>query len=204
MNMNEILFSLLCLVIGYLIGSILFAHVITRWVKNVNIRELGNGNPGAYNVFRNVSKFWGVVAGLLDAIKALGPMLIASHYFQLPDIALACLAIGAILGHGLPIYYRFKGGRAASVLMGMYIFFIPMEFLIALAITVIVVLGFIRKEYGVWGPTGIIALCLVLCLFFPHPTEVKIFVWIGGLIVLLFNMDKVKEKAQSITPTPVK
>jgi len=43
-----------------------------------------------------------------------------------------------------------------------------------------------------------------LCLFFPHPTEVKIFVWIGGLIVLLFNMDKVKEKAQSITPTPVK
>ena len=200
--MNSILLCLLCLVIGYLIGSILFAELITRWVKNVNIRELGNANPGAYNVFRNVSKFWGVVAGLLDATKALGPMLIASHYFQLSDIALGCLAIGAVLGHGLPIYYHFKGGRAASVLMGMYIFFIPLEFLIALAITVVVVLGFIRKEYGVWGPTGIIALCLILCLFFSHPLEVKMFVWIGGFIVLLFNLDKVKEKTKSITPTP--
>jgi len=202
--MNSILLYLFCLIVGYLIGSILFAHLITRLVKNVNIRELGNGNPGAYNVFRNVSKFWGVVSGLLDAMKALGPMLIASHYFQLPDIALACLAIGAILGHGLPIYYRFKGGRAASVLMGMYIFFIPYEFFIALAITAIVVLGFIRKEYGIWGPTGIIALCMVLCLLYPHPHEVRVFVWIGGLIVLLFNLDKVKEKTQSITPTTAK
>jgi glycerol-3-phosphate acyltransferase PlsY len=156
--MNSILLYLFCLIVGYLIGSILFAHLITRLVKNVNIRELGNGNPGAYNVFRNVSKFWGVVSGLLDAMKALGPMLIASHYFQLPDIALACLAIGAILGHGLPIYYRFKGGRAASVLMGMYIFFIPYEFFVALAFTAIVVLGFIRKEYGIWGPTGVISM----------------------------------------------
>ena len=202
--MNSILLYLFCLIVGYLIGSILFADLITRYVKNVNIRELGNGNPGAYNVFRNVSKFWGVVSGLLDAMKALGPMLIASHYFQLPDIALACLAIGAILGHGLPIYYRFKGGRAASVLMGMYIFFIPYEFFIALAITAIVVLGFIRKEYGIWGPTGVIALCMVLCLLYPHPHEVRVFVWIGGLIVLLFNLDKVKEKTQSITPTTAK
>ena len=202
--MNSILLYLFCLIVGYLIGSILFAHLITRLVKNVNIRELGNGNPGAYNVFRNVSKFWGVVSGLLDAMKALGPMLIASHYFQLPDIALACLAIGAILGHGLPIYYRFKGGRAASVLMGMYIFFIPYEFFIALAITAIVVLGFIRKEYGIWGPTGVIALCMVLCLLYPHPHEVRVFVWIGGLIVLLFNLDKVKEKTKSITPTTAK
>ena len=202
--MNSILLYLFCLIVGYLIGSILFAHLITRLVKNVNIRELGNGNPGAYNVFRNVSKFWGVVSGLLDAMKALGPMLIASHYFQLPDIALACLAIGAILGHGLPIYYRFKGGRAASVLMGMYIFFIPYEFFVALAITAIVVLGFIRKEYGIWGPTGVIALCMVLCLLYPHPHEVRVFVWIGGLIVLLFNLDKVKEKTKSITPTTAK
>ena len=202
--MNSILLYLFCLIVGYLIGSILFADLITRYVKNVNIRELGNGNPGAYNVFRNVSKFWGVVSGLLDAMKALGPMLIASHYFQLPDIALACLAIGAILGHGLPIYYRFKGGQAASVLMGMYIFFIPYEFFIALAITAIVVLGFIRKEYGIWGPTGVIALCMVLCLLYPHPHEVRVFVWIGGLIVLLFNLDKVKEKTQSITPTTAK
>ena len=192
---------LTCLVIGYLIGSILFAELITRWVKNVNIRELGNANPGAYNVFRNVSKFWGVAAGLLDAMKALGPMLIACIIFNSRH-CFGMFGNRRRFGARAPIYYHFKGGRAASVLMGMYIFFIPLEFLIALAITVVVVLGFIRKEYGVWGPTGIIALCLILCLFFPHPLEVRMFVWIGGFIVLLFNLDKVKEKTKSITPTP--
>lgn len=130
--MNSILLYLFCLIVGYLIGSILFADLITRYVKNVNIRELGNGNPGAYNVFRNVSKFWGVVSGLLDAMKALGPMLIASHYFRLPDIALACLAIGAILGHGLPIYYRFKGGEPLRCSWECIFSLFPMNFLLLL------------------------------------------------------------------------
>jgi len=86
--MNTILLCLTCLFVGYLIGSILFAHLITRIISGKNIRELGNLNPGAYNVFTQVNKFWGVVSGLLDAVKALLPMMIASYFFDVPNIAL--------------------------------------------------------------------------------------------------------------------
>jgi len=187
--MNMILLCLTCLFVGYLIGSILFAHLITRIISGKNIRELGNLNPGAYNVFTQVNKFWGVVSGLLDAVKALLPMMIASYFFDVPNIALGCLGIGAIFGHRYPLYYHFKGGRGASTLLGMFLFFIPIEFGISLVVDAILVLGFIRKQYGTWGPSILIALSLVSCLFFQHPAEVKILVWIGGLIVLWFNRD---------------
>ncbi len=204
--MNTLLLYVLCLFTGYLIGSILFADLITKIVANKNIRELGNGNPGAYNVFRNVDKFWGVVAGLLDAVKALFPMIIASHFFHLSDTALGFIGVGAVLGHGYPIFYHFDGGRAASTLMGMYLVFIPYEFIISFIIACIIVLTFIRKEYGIWGPTTIIALSAFLCLFFSHPVEVKVFIWIAGFITLFFNRDtlvmKIKE-FYSNTGSPV-
>jgi glycerol-3-phosphate acyltransferase PlsY len=187
------------LISGYLIGSILFACLITELATNQNIRELGNGNPGAYNVFRNVNKFLGILSGLLDVSKSFVPMLIASRFLQTTDtIALGCIGIGSVIGHGYPLYYRFKGGRAASTLLGMYLFFIPIELLIALIIDALI-LGIIKKQYGFWGPSILIALSGILCLFFPHETSVKVIVWIGALVTLYFNRDKLfgkKEKPQ--------
>ncbi|MBP8966984.1 MAG: glycerol-3-phosphate acyltransferase [Paludibacteraceae bacterium] len=198
--MNQYVLYLVCLVAGYLIGSVLFAQLITKLVFNQNIRELGNGNPGAYNVFRNVSKFWGVLTGLLDTVKALVPMWIAHQFLNISDTAtLGCIGIGAVIGHGLPLYYHFKGGRAASTLLGMYAYFIGIELLIALAVDAIVVFGFIKKEYGIWGPSLLIALSGLLCLFFPHEMGVKILVWIGALITLFFNRDKLMEKKGKVT-----
>ena len=199
--MNTYLFYSFCLLIGYLIGSILFARLITKLVTGQNITELGNHNPGAYNVFRNVGKGWGILVGILDAGKALFPMLIARYAFHLQDdIALGCLGIGALLGHGYPLYYHFEGGRAASILMGMLIFFVPYEFLFSFLIGGAIVLLFIKKEYGIWGPTLIIAFSAISCLFFPHTIEVKIIIWIGALITLFFNRDAVQERTKKLSP----
>lgn len=199
--MNTYLFYSFCLLIGYLIGSILFARLITRLATGQNILELGNHNPGAYNVFRNVGKGWGILVGILDAGKALFPMLIARYAFHLQDdIALGCLGIGALLGHGYPLYYHFEGGRAASILMGMLIFFVPYEFLFSFLISGAIVLLFIKKEYGIWGPTLIIAFSAISCLFFPHTVEVKIIIWIGTLITLFFNRDAVQERTKKLSP----
>lgn len=199
--MNLFLTYLPYLISGYLIGSILFACLITKLAKNQNIRDLGNGNPGAYNVFRNVNKFWGVLTGILDVAKSFIPMWIASRFLQITDVtALGCIGIGSVIGHGYPLYYRFKGGRTASTLLGMYLFFIGAELLIALIIDAIIVLGFIKKQYGIWGPSILIALSGILCLFFPHETSIKVIVWIGALVTLYFNRDKLFGKKENAQP----
>ena len=74
---------LVLFVIGYLSGSIMFAYIITKLVAGTDIRNLGNKNPGAANTYKNVGPFWGILAGLFDALKALVPILIGHYFFDM-------------------------------------------------------------------------------------------------------------------------
>ena len=196
--MDTYLTYIICLLSGYLIGSILFAYVITKLVKGEDIRDLGNNNPGAYNTFRNIGKFWGILAGLLDSLKAFIPMLLANYFFNLSTISLGLIGIGAIIGHGYPLYFNFKGGRAASTLMGIFLFFIPIEFLTALIVIPLIVFYLIKKEYGFWTPFGILISSGVACLFFQHTMDVKIMVWASGIVGLYFNRDFLKTRVKAL------
>jgi glycerol-3-phosphate acyltransferase PlsY len=185
--MNTYLTYLICLLSGYLTGSILFAYVITKLVKGEDIRDLGNNNPGAFNTFKSTGRFWGILTGLLDSFKALIPMLLANYFFDLSTISLGLIGIGAIIGHGYPLFFNFKGGRAAGTLIGIYLFFISKELLVAFIIIPLIVFSLIKKDYGFWTPFGIIAFSAVACLFFHHPMDVKIMVWTSGIVGLYFN-----------------
>jgi len=185
--MNAYLTYIICLLSGYLTGSILFAYVITKLVKGEDIRDLGNNNPGAYNTFKSTGKLWGILTGLLDSSKALIPMLLANYFFDLSTISLGLIGIGAIIGHGYPLFFNFKGGRAAGTLMGIYLFFIPKELLIAFIIIPLIVFSLIKKSQGFWTPFGIITFSAITCLFFNHPLDVKIMVWASGIVGLYFN-----------------
>ena len=196
--MDTYLTYIICLLSGYLIGSILFAYVITKLVKGEDIRDLGNNNPGAYNTFRNIGKFWGILAGLLDSLKAFIPMLLANYFFNLSTISLGLIGIGAIIGHGYPLYFNFKGGRAASTLMGIFLFFIPIEFLTALIVIPLIVFSLIKKEYGFWAPFGILISSGVACLFFQHTIDVKIMIWASGIVGLYFNRDFLKTRVKAL------
>ncbi len=128
--------------------------MITKLVKREDIRDLGNNNPGAYNTFKSTGRFWGILTGLLDSSKALIPMLLANYFFNLSTISLGLIGIGAIIGHGYPLFFNFKGGRAAGTLMGIYLFFIPYELLTALIIIPLIVFSLIKKDQGFWTPLG--------------------------------------------------
>ncbi|MEA3500055.1 MAG: glycerol-3-phosphate acyltransferase [Candidatus Marinimicrobia bacterium] len=185
--MNIYIIYLICLLSGYLTGSILFAYVITKLVKGEDIRDLGNNNPGAANTFKSIGNIWGILTGVLDSSKALVPMLIANYYFDISSISLGLIGIGAIIGHCYPIYFGFKGGRAAATLMGLYLFFIPYELLTAFVVIPLIVFILIKTNRSYWIPFGIISFSAVLCLFFNHTVDVKIIVFVAGFVGLLFN-----------------
>lgn len=185
--MDTYLTYIICLLSGYLTGSILFAYVITKLVKGEDIRDLGNNNPGAANTFNSTGKFWGILTGLLDSLKALIPMLLANYFFNLSTISLGLIGVGAIIGHGYPLFFNFKGGRAAGTLMGIYLFFIPYELLAGFIIIPLIVFPLIKKDRGFWTPFGIIIFSAVTCLFFDHTTDVKIMVWATAIVGLYFN-----------------
>lgn len=102
----------LWLVIGYLCGSLPAAYLVARAARGIDIRQYGSGNAGGSNVMKHVSPVAGVAVGLVDALKALGPVLLSLHYAG-PWAGVAA-ATGAVLGHAWSPWIGFTGGRGMA------------------------------------------------------------------------------------------
>ena len=110
--------TLICLIIGYLIGSIPWGLVIGKVFYHKDIRQYGSGNPGGTNAARVLGTPIGILVILLDALKALIVMAIVNRiapgYEQYAGLAVC-------IGHCFPIFAGFKGGKAVASAYG-YLF----------------------------------------------------------------------------------
>lgn len=105
----------LALVLGYLLGSIPFGVLLTRWAGAGDLRSIGSGNIGATNVLRTGRKWLAAATLLLDLAKGAAAVLIVEALWP-GNQALA--AAGAFFGHCYPLWLRFKGGKGVATLMG--------------------------------------------------------------------------------------
>ena len=105
---------------SYLLGSIPFGLVLTKFFLKKDIRKIGSGNIGATNVLRTGKKILGFATLFLDGFKAYLSVLITLNFF--PNFiflsALLCL-----LGHIFPIWLKFKGGKGIAVYLGVLLAF---------------------------------------------------------------------------------
>jgi len=69
----------------------------------------------------------------------------------------------------------------------MYLFFIPYEFIVSFVVVALIVYTIVKKDIFIWIPSGIIGLSAIASLFFNHPVEVKIIIWVAALIVIVFQ-----------------
>ena len=74
MSMLNTVAPLAALLAGYLMGSLSFAVLVSRWMGLADPRSYGSGNPGATNVLRSGNKAAAAVTLLLDAIKGWLPV----------------------------------------------------------------------------------------------------------------------------------
>ena len=116
----------LCLIslwfgLGYLCGSIPFGLLIARVFGLGNLREIGSGNIGATNVLRTGSKPAAAGTLLLDALKGTLPVFVANYGWHI-DMAIAA-GFGAFIGHILPIWLNFRGGKGVATYVGILLGF---------------------------------------------------------------------------------
>lgn len=108
--------SLVALVLGYLLGSIPFGVILTRLAGTQDLRTVGSGNIGATNVLRTGRKGLAAATLLGDALKGTAAVLIARH-FGGNDAALVA-GVGAFLGHLFPVWLGFRGGKGVATYIG--------------------------------------------------------------------------------------
>ncbi len=108
--------------VAYLLGSIPFGLLLTKFSGAGDIREIGSGNIGATNVLRTGRKGLAIATLLLDAAKGCVAVLIGQSFG--PDLAIIA-AWGAVLGHLFPVWLKFKGGKGGATALGVGIGLVP-------------------------------------------------------------------------------
>jgi len=157
MNIYIILFCFL--LFSYLFGGILFAIPITKIALGKDIRTIGNKNPGTSNTFKNVNPLAGTLTAILDMSKGIFPIIIAKQYFFQESIFrnwlfLCLIGMTVVLGHARPWWNRFrKGGGGMGTAVGIFSFFVPVEFALAIIIGTIITYTFMNDaeyKFGRW------------------------------------------------------
>lgn len=115
--MEQLIPSLGLMLIGYLLGSLPFGLWVAKLWAGINIREYGSGNIGVSNVLRTVGLIPAVIVLVLDAGKGLVPVLLAQKHLD-SEVMWLVTGICAVLGHSLPIFGKFKGGRGVATACG--------------------------------------------------------------------------------------
>lgn len=156
---------------AYLIGGIPFGLLLAKKFAGVDVKASGSGSIGATNVLRVVketdpalAKKLGIATLALDALK--GVLVLAVAYFAgISESTLWGIAVLAVIGHCFSPYLNFEGGKGIATGMGVMMFMLPLETLIAL-----VVWGTLAKTLkisSVSSLTGVAA--LLVSSFIIHP-----------------------------------
>lgn len=142
--------------LAYLLGSVPFGFLAGRWLRGIDIREHGSGNPGATNAVRVLGLRVGVGVFLLDALKgfaAAGPLaalvaadsitLLSGRWIEVtgssPQEVLGLLfGVLAILGHLFPVFLGFRGGKGVATGLGFLVAMVPAAAGLGFAVWVVV------------------------------------------------------------------
>jgi glycerol-3-phosphate acyltransferase PlsY len=151
-NLSAFIFPLL----GYLFGSLTFSVWVTRFVKGVDVRASGSGHATTTNTIRQIGYGWGALVFALDVAKGFIPTYFAFSW-HLPIYVVALTATGAVIGHCLPLFARFRGGMGLATAGGALLAVNPLAFLICIGLLVLLVFAVVRHPARASALTGVLA-----------------------------------------------
>ncbi|MEG1557900.1 MAG: glycerol-3-phosphate 1-O-acyltransferase PlsY [Oscillospiraceae bacterium] len=127
--MSSSLAIILTVLSGYLLGSLSFAIIVTRILKNKDIRSMGSGNAGMTNALRSAGLVPGILTGIGDFAKGAAAIFLARYLFSLAglDIQIGSYvaAVFVLVGHLFPLYFGFRGGKGIMTTAGILLVLDP-------------------------------------------------------------------------------
>ena len=135
--------TLLCVLIGYLIGSLNFALIVCKATGKEDIRHFGSKNAGMTNMLRIYGKGPAAATLLGDVSKGIVAILICWLLFFLfkidrPVWVDYAVGIASMLGHSFPVFYGFRGGKGVLIAIGIVLLLTPIPALATFGVFLIV------------------------------------------------------------------
>ena len=165
------MFNVSAVIAAYLIGSLSFAVIVSKYYGMDDPRTYGSGNPGATNVLRSGKKKAAALTLLGDALKGLVAVVLArclQDALNLSDITIAAVAVAALVGHMWPLFFSFKGGKGVATALGVLLALSPATALVCAAIWLVMAFGFKVSSLAALAAT--VAAPLVAFWLMPYPS----------------------------------
>jgi glycerol-3-phosphate acyltransferase PlsY len=182
--------EMLAILLGYFLGSIPFGFLIPKLYGIKDIRKVGSGNIGATNVWRIAGPIPAILVLIGDVGKGVLAVTISSYLASgLVEIEYLKLASGfaAIMGHIIPIFLLFKGGKGVNTALGVMTSLLPIPALISLIVFIAVVMISRYISLGsIIAAIALVAIVVVEKIFLLrdiHPVYIPVSILLALLII---------------------
>jgi glycerol-3-phosphate acyltransferase PlsY len=186
MIVNEFLTVLIVIIIGYFLGSIPTAYIVTRLKTGKDIRKLGGGNVGGLNTFKEVGLVPAVIVTLIDISKGAAVVAITHWALRLDRPYVLLAAIATIIGHNWMVWLKFNGGKGMGASIGVLVIIMPIYgYSLGLAIfSVIVAIPLLlTSNIALSMGLGLLSLPFIFWLGGTHSGMLVIWSVVIGLII---------------------
>ena len=193
--------------IGYLLGSIPFGLIVSRYRAKIDIRQYGSGRTGGTNVLRTLGRKAFLMVAVLDMSKGalaviFAGLIIGQDYWNpvmVGDSGLGLLfarviaALAAVVGHIWPVFVKFKGGRGVATFLGGLIALCPAAGLFGGEAMIIGAgLSGFASLGSIIGLVGAYAILVPLTIVYGFPIEYLGYVLIGTMLILYVHRDNIR------------
>tara|TARA_Y100001968_G_C19426192_1_gene754488 strand:+ start:667 stop:1287 length:621 start_codon:yes stop_codon:yes gene_type:complete len=120
MNITNQMSALFIILFSYFLGSFPSGYLAGKWIKNIDLREIGSGSTGATNVLRHVGKIPALFVFAIDLLKGFIPIIIAK-WLNLDEMYQVTAGIASLTGHIWPIWLKGRGGKAVATGLGVFL-----------------------------------------------------------------------------------
>jgi glycerol-3-phosphate acyltransferase PlsY len=170
--------------LGFLLGAMPFSYWLGRLVLQTDIRDYGDGNPGAISAWRAGTWRVGLPAMLLDYLKGAMPVSLAHLAFEVSGWSLVPIALAPVLGHAFSPFMRFRGGKAVAATFGIWTGLLVPEgpMVLGLFLGLFYLLQTVDAWSVILGMLGFLAWLLLR-----QADPVILVIWGGNMLVLVWK-----------------
>jgi len=155
------------IVIGYLLGSIPSAYIATRRAKGKDIRQVGSGNVGGLNVYRQIGTKAAAAVAIVDIGKGSAAVAVAYWLLDLSQPFVLAAGLAAVIGHMWMVWLKFSGGKGIGTTVGVLSAMMPL-------------LG------GYWPELLIFFVIIVIPLLITHNVALSTFIALACLPIIMW------------------
>lgn len=168
---------------AFLLGAVPFSLLVTRYALGKNIRQVGDGNPGATNVIKAGGIKWGVLAFALDYLKGALPPGLAWFFAGITDWRIVPIAVAPVAGHAFSPFLKFKGGKALAATFGVWSGLTLAE--VPTMLGLLMTLFFILLTVDGWAV--VLAMLPLSVYMLLYKNTILLAVWAGIFIILVLK-----------------